>query len=208
MGRICESVKNNVFIDSGKFGFWRTTTSEEMLHFNNNLYYHVGWEKSNYSGGLGVIQDANNSWISIKDFDALNKVIPTMETTKYDFDPKYKSYYSIFNRSYDERHKYYLNFEDGTFDVTDKLIDKGTESLPDEVKEVLDYFRIPYTKVGNNYDLGPYEKGIESWIPSSNNNRRYSSSSEDPSSIPVSGSSRLYCILTPIFYLILYLILH
>ena len=200
-------IKNNAFIDSGKYGFWRTTTPEELLDFNNNLYYHIGWENSNYSGGLGVVQDVNNKWLSMKDFDALHKLIPTMETTKYDFDPEYKSYYSIFNRSYDERHKH-LNFEDGTFEVTDKLMDKGTETLPDEVKEVLDYFKIPYTKVGSNYDIGPYEKGIESWIPSSSNSKRSSSSSGIPSDVPVSRSLRTFCFLTPIICLIVCLISH
>ena len=205
-------VKNNAFIDSGKFGFLHTrynySTPYEMLDFNNNLYFHVGWENSNYSGGLGVVTEEDKTAMYCKNFESLHKYAPTMETTEYGFDPEYKSYHSIFNRSYDERHQF-LTFEDGTFDVTDKLIDKGTESLPDEVKEVLDYFNIPYKKVGSNYDLGPYEKGIESWIPSSKRRIPYSSSSSSrkPSDVTISGSPKSSHVLFPLIftYLIFYL---
>ena len=33
--------------------------------------------------------------------------------------------------------------------------------------ELLNYFGIEDTKKGTNYDLGPYEEGVASWIPSS-----------------------------------------
>jgi len=112
--------KNNVIIDAGKVGFWNTrgdySIDYEKLNCNNNLYYHVAWQKTDYSGGIGVVQDADNHWLTFNDFDVLHKVAPTVETTNYSFDPKYVSYPSTFNLSYDERHRISY-FDDGTFDV-------------------------------------------------------------------------------------------
>ncbi len=58
-------------------------------------------------------------------------------------------------------------FEDGTFAVTTELVDKGTEKLPQIVTELLELFGIHDVKKGSGYDLGPFESGQSSWIPSS-----------------------------------------
>ena len=58
-------------------------------------------------------------------------------------------------------------FEDGTFSVTTELVDKGTEKLPQIVTELLELFGINDVKKGSRYDLGPFESGQRSWIPSS-----------------------------------------
>ncbi len=58
-------------------------------------------------------------------------------------------------------------FEDGTFAMTTELVDKGTEKLLQIVTELLEVFGINDVKKGSGYDLGPFESGQSSWIPSS-----------------------------------------
>ena len=104
----------------------------------------------------------------MNDFNSIHKFGLEWETTEYNFTPGYGAYDSIYNTSYEERYKI-SDFAEGTFDVTDELVDKGSETLPEFVTEVLDYFGIAYPKTGSRYDVGPYEKGIDSWIPKSRN---------------------------------------
>ena len=58
-------------------------------------------------------------------------------------------------------------FEDGTFAVITELVDKGTEELPQIVTDLVELFGINDEKKGSRYDLGCFECGQSSWIPSS-----------------------------------------
>jgi len=186
------SILNNVIVDAAIFGFIISRenypTPFDKIDVNNNNYYHYGWSGGRYQAGVGVIQDSNDYWQVAHTFDILHEIAPKWETTNYSFDPKYGSYKSCYNLSFEERH-FVAEFEDGTFDVTSALIDKGTESLPKALKDLLKFFNIDDVKQGNRYDLGPYESGVKSWIPSSKKQKPiyYSSDSSDSSSASSSG---------------------
>jgi len=82
--------------------------------------------------------------------------------------------------------------------VTPELVDKGTSSLPQVVYDMLDFFNIKDVKSGSNYDLGPYETGAKSWIPSSMKDKDRDSSDvifSSAQSLYLSMSSLLGCFL-------------
>jgi len=188
------TVKNNVFLDTAVIGLTVSRTDYptpfEKFDVNNNLYYRYGWVGTKYNAGICVIQDSTQSWGIAPTFEALHNMTPDWETTEYSFDPQYGDYPNFFNLSYDERHQNRV-FEDGTFDVTSPLIDKGTDKLPQIVTELLEYFKIDDVKKGSRYDLGPYESGVRSWIPSSKEVIVDVPSSSDPSHGSINSATAL-----------------
>jgi len=163
------TVKNNVFDDNVITGFSMNRqnypTPFDKFDVDNNLYYRVGWGGDKWTAGISIIQDSSGSR-AYQSFEDLHKLSPDWEKTEYGFDPKYGECRTMYNLSYDDRH-FYSTFKDGTFAVTTPLVDKGSDTLPQVVIDMLNYFGIQDVKVGDNYDLGPYEKGVGSWIPSS-----------------------------------------
>jgi len=163
------TVKNNVFVDSALIGLSVQNLNYPLPYdkfdINNNLYYHLGWGGAHWNSGDCAIQDSTG-YKMCPTFKELHDVISAWETTEYSYDPKYGQYRSMFNLSYDTRH-FVSTFEDGTFGVTSALIDKGTETLPQIVIDLLEYFGIEDVKTGERYDLGPFESGVKSYIPSS-----------------------------------------
>jgi len=193
------SVLNNVIVDASTFGFILGRsgypTPYDKFDFNNNLYYHYGWSGGKWNAGIGVIQDSDNSWQVINTFDDLHKSAPNWETTEYLFDPEYGTYKSCYNLSLDERH-FASVFDDGTFNVTSPLIDKGTDSLPKALQDLLKFYKINDVKRGSRYDLGPFEAGVESWIPSSKKEDPISFPSDDDEEIIISSASSFYLSIT------------
>jgi len=187
------TLKNNVFVDLSSFGLLiihnTCPVSYDKFDVNNNLYYKFGWDKTEHNGGIAIIEDTTPGSKYPHNFDDLHELAPAWETTEYSFDPEYKefpSWYNLRNKTYEERFEISY-FEDGVFNVTSALVDKGTSSLPKVVDDMLNHFNIYDRRNGNNYDLGPYETGAESWIPSSKKDKdRNRFSPEKPVVIEVS----------------------
>jgi len=188
------TVKNNIYVDAASLGLAvlrdNYPTPYNKFDVNNNLYYHYGWAGTKYNSGVAVFQDSVSYRQMAHTFDDLHKLAPNWETTNYSFDPKYKEFPSIYNLSYDQRHNI-TYFDDGVFDVTTPLIDKGCGTLPQIVTDMLNFFNIKDTKKGNYYDLGPFESGFKYWIPSSKKDKdRNNHNSEEP--VVVSSAQSIF----------------
>ena len=102
-------------------------------------------------------------------------------------------------------------FEDGTIAVTTELVDKGTEELPQIVTDLVELFGINDEKKGSRYDLGCFECGQSSWIPSSkkeagNPSDETSSSSFSPLP-PKTSSGNTIVVLTTLSVICFFLVL-
>jgi len=156
--------------------------------------------------GVAFFSDSAKKFQYAPTFDDLHKLAPAWETTEYSFDPKYKKYPGVYDhkdKNFSERFAVTF-FDDGVFDVTPELVDKGT-AIPQVVKDMLQFFKIDDVKNGNNYDLGPYETGAKSWIPSSKKDKdRNKYSPEEP---VISSAQSFYLSMSLLFSCFFLLIL-
>jgi len=205
------TIKNNIIVDEAYIGMMISTDKYDKydkFEVNNNLYYNIGYNASGTGGVAGIYSNANKKWNYLRTFDDLHSQLPTWETTEYSFNPNYKKFPSQYDHkdvNYSKR-MFVSYFDDGVFDVTPALEDKGSSTLPQPVQDVLKFFGIPDVKTGSNYDLGPFEKGVKSWIPSSKKDlNRSKYSPEEPVvssaySLCLSISSLLACFLFLILF--------
>jgi len=195
-------LKNNVLLDVTRVGInvarSNYPTFYEKFDVNNNLYYNCGWGEPDYNGGIGAVKDSTVSVIVAHTlYDLHNKITPHWETTNYSFYPQYKKFpsqYDLANLSYNERFVVSY-FDDGVFDVTPELQDKGSSSLPQALKDILNYFNIADIKNGDKYDLGPFEAGKGSWLPSSKKDKDRNKYSPDQ---PVISSAHSFYLSIPL----------